>query len=154
MKGRTLVATIFAVVLLLAVSLTPVAAKPPGVTIKLLNPPPGGTLKLEVGESYTFAIQITSDEPFQWAMAMTDAYYPGRGIDWRGMDRVSKTHEAVLYLTMTGKNSTAGLAAVCDWPEPGDCWPEGTAPAAIVAGVRPQSGPRVIETFSFAVLVP
>ncbi|MGD8488659.1 MAG: hypothetical protein PVI68_06540, partial [Anaerolineae bacterium] len=95
-----------------------------------------------------------SREPFQWAMAMTDAYYPGRGIDWRGMDRASKTSGAVLQLTVTGKNSTAHLAAVCDWPEPGDCWPAGAAPAAIVVGARPQSGPRVVETFAFAVVVP
>ncbi|MGD8738023.1 MAG: hypothetical protein PVJ85_14850, partial [Anaerolineae bacterium] len=120
--------SLITLMLVLAAPGAMVAAAPPGVTIKLLNPPPGGTLELARGESYTFEIEVKSREPFQWAMAMTDAYYPGRGIDWRGMDRASKTSGAVLRLTMTGKNSTAHLAAVCDWPEPGDCWPAGTAP--------------------------
>jgi hypothetical protein len=54
---------------------------------------------------------------------------------------------------MTGKKPTAGLPEVCDWPEPGDCWEEGVAPASIVVGVRFHGGRVVVEQFAFAVLV-
>lgn len=128
---------------------------PPGVTISLLNPPPGGLLELAVGESYTFQVEVASDELFLWAIAMTDEYYPGRALYWHGQDRVNRDTSAHLFLTMTGKKPTAGLPAVCDWPEPGDCWPEGVAPASIVVGVRFGGGGGVaVEQFAFAVLVP
>jgi hypothetical protein len=87
-------------------------------------------------------------------MALSNAYYPGRGVFWHGSDRATRDTTAVLHLTVTGKGSTAGLWEVCDWPEPGDCWPEGTAPLAIAAGVRFQGGGVVSQQFPFAVLVP
>ena len=126
----------------------------PTVTITLQNPAPGGLLELEVGETYTFEIHITSDEPFLVAMAMTDDYYPGRGVIWRGGDRTNHDTTAVLYLTMTGRESTAYLPAVCDWPEPGMCWPEGVAPVSIVAGARFRRGVAISEEFAFAAEVP
>jgi hypothetical protein len=129
---------------------------PPEVTISLLNPPPDGLLELAVGESYTFHVEVVSvsEEPFLWAVAMTDEYYPGRALYWHGQDRVNRDTSALLSLTMTGKKPTADLPAVCDWPEPGVCWPEGVAPASIVVGVRFQGGGVAVEQFAFAVLVP
>ena len=59
----------------------------------------------------------------------------------------------LLEITVTGKKSTADLFAVCDWPEPDDCWVEGVAPVAVVAGVRFPGGLVVAETFPFAVVV-
>jgi hypothetical protein len=125
-----------------------------GVTIQLLNPPPGGLLELDVGESYTFDIGITSDDPFVLAMATTDAYYPGRGIRRSANDTAHRSTSAVLHLTVTGKGSTVGLPAVYDWPEPGIHWPEGTAPVSIVAGVRYKGGVVISERFIFTVAVP
>jgi hypothetical protein len=151
MKKLTLSVLTAAVLLMCALCSRATAA--PGATITLLNPPPDGLLELAVGESYTFDVEITSDAPFVVAMALTDQYYPGRGIYWHGSDRATQDTEAVLHLTMTGKKSTADLAAVCDWPEPGDCWPEGVAPAAIAVGVRFKGGQVVAERFSFAVVV-
>lgn len=139
------------VVLLTCIASTAMAAEP---TIELLNPPPDGLLELEVGESYTFDIEITSDEPFILAIAMTDSYYPGRGVFWHGNDRAHSTTSAVLHLTITGKNSTVDLSEVYDWPEPGDHWPEGTAPVSIVAGVRYKGGVVISQRFGFAVVVP
>jgi hypothetical protein len=60
----------------------------------------------------------------------------------------------LLRLTVTGKTSTAELFAMCDWPEPGDCWPEGVAPVSIVVGVRYRGGMVVAEAFPFAIVVP
>ncbi|MBU0492478.1 MAG: hypothetical protein KKA73_20160 [Chloroflexi bacterium] len=144
-------------IMIVGVLLTSIPASPataaPTATITLLNPPPSGLLELAVGESYTFDILITSDEPFVLAMAMRDAYYPGRAVFWHDSDRVTQDTSALLHLTITGKNPTTDLAAVCDWPEPGACWPEGVAPLSIVAGVRYKGGQAAAETFPFAVKV-
>ena len=48
--------------------------------IELLNPPPDDLLELEVGETYTFDIEIKHGTEFILAMAMPDVYYPGRAI--------------------------------------------------------------------------
>jgi hypothetical protein len=125
-----------------------------GVTIELLNPPPGGLLELGLGESYTFDIRIASDDPFVLAMTAIDAYYPGKGIRKRAGDRAHHTTSAVLHVTVTGKDPTAGLPAVYDWPEPGTNWPAGTAPVSIVAGVRYKGGVVFSERFIFTVAVP
>jgi hypothetical protein len=153
MKKFVVAISAIAVAVLLMCASSSQAVAAPGAEITLLNPP-SEPLVLEVGESYTFEILVESDEPFIWAMAMTDAYYPGRGMHWHGGDRATQDTSATLQLTMTGKKSTAGLPAVCDWPEPGDCWPEGVAPASIVVGVRYKGGQVVAETFAFGVVVP
>jgi len=119
-------------------------------TIALLNDLP---TSLAVGESYTVDIEITSDEPFVYAMAMHDSYYPGRGVFFRTSDRAHWTTSAVLHMTITGKNSTANLEAVTDWPETED-WPAGVAPLGIVVGVRYQGGEVFVQRYYFAVTVP
>jgi len=154
---RTLVVMGVLVAFVLVLATPPIQAappSPPGLTITLLDPLPDGLLELAVGESYTFQVEVVSDEPFLWAVAMTDEYYPGRALYWHGQDRAVHDTSALLSLTMTGKKPTADLPAVCDWPEPGDCWPEGMAPASIVVGVRFQGGGVAVEQFAFAVLVP
>lgn len=153
MKKHLVTMSVVAMVVLLVCAASVQAQDPPDVRFRI-RPHPGNLLELEVGESQTFEIQITSDEPFLWAMAMTDSYYPGRGIFSPGGDRAGQGTEAVLYITLTGKNSTADLPAVCDWPEPGDCWPEGVAPVSIRAGVRFPGGLAVPERFTFGVVVP
>lgn len=126
------------------------AAAQPVVTFTLLTPLP---THLAVGESYTIQVRVTSDEPFLMAMAMPDAYYPGRGIFYHGIDIATQATEAVLQLELTGKASTADLPAVQDWPSTED-WPAGVAPASVVVGVRFQNGQVVSQRFNFAVAVP
>jgi hypothetical protein len=152
MKKLTLGVVTVAVLLMCASSSQATAG--PTVTIELLNPPPSDPLELAVGESYTFDVEITSDEPFVLAMVLTDQYYPGRGIYWHDSDRATQATSALLHLTVTGKKSTGDLLEVCDWPEPGVCWPEGVAPAAIAAGARYKGGQIFAQRFNFAVLVP
>jgi hypothetical protein len=134
--------TITALVTVLAVFMlsTAAAAKPAPVTIELLNPPKKGLLELSVGESYTFDVEITSDEPFILAMVMGDEYYPGRGIFYSGIDSAQHATSALLHLTVTGK-------------EPTDFLPEGVCPIAAVAGVRFQGGVVVSERFDMNVRV-
>ncbi|MBM3150944.1 MAG: hypothetical protein FJZ96_01855 [Chloroflexi bacterium] len=154
MKKSLLALSALLVVVLLAGTLAAPAKAAPVVAITLLNPVPGGLLELAVGESYTFDILITSDEPFVLAAAMTNAYYPGRGVFWHGGDHATQSTSAMLHLTVTGKGPTAGLLAVCDWPAPGTCHPAGSAPLAIMAGARFKGGVTVAGTFAFAVRVP
>jgi hypothetical protein len=127
----------------------------PETTITLLNPPPDNMLVLEVGQSYTFDIEITSSETFVSAVAKVDMYYPGKGVFWHAStDLASQGNTATLHLTVIGKSSTAGLAAVCDWPAEGVCWPAGVAPQMIVAGARFKGGLSTGNAFPFAVVVP
>ncbi len=121
--------------------------------ITLLNPPPPDGLELTVGQSYTFEIEVAKGKPFILAMAMPDAYYPGRSIIWHGNDIAHRDDSALLQLTMFATSPTADLAAVCDWPEPGTCWPAGVAPVSIVAGVRFEKGVVLSERFDFSVRV-
>ena len=150
-KALSTISIVVAIALLTCMASSAMAA---GTQIKLIKPPPGGRLELEVGESRTFDIRITGGTPFVLAIAVPDAYYPGRAIIWNGNDVAHHDDSATLQLTMTAKGSTADLAAVCDWPEPGDCWPEGVAPVSIVAGVRYTNGVVISERFDFYVVVP
>jgi hypothetical protein len=109
---------------------------------------------LAVGESYTFYVEVASEEPYNFAAAKVDQYYPGRGIHVPAGDQVGQGTAAVLEITITGKNSTADMVGICDWPWPGECWPDGVAPVAIVAGMRYAGGVVVAEEFPFAVIVP
>ncbi len=122
--------------------------------IVLLNPPPKSGLELAVGETHTFEIKVKQGDAFVMAMAMPDAYYPGRSIIWHGNDVVHRDDSGLLQLTMTGTSSTGELAQVCDWPEPDVCWPPGVAPVSIVAGVRFVGGGVLTERFDFYVVVP
>lgn len=154
MKRLLVMVGILASILALVGVPAPAVTAAPVVVITLRNPPPEEGLVLDVGQSYTFDIQVSSEEPFLMAMAQTDAYYPGRGVTWHGNDHATRTDEAMLHLTVTGKGSTADMAAVCDWPFPGDCWPEGVAPLAIAVGARFKKGELVVEWFPFMVRVP
>ena len=147
------ISVVVAIALLTCMASSAMAA---GTQIKLIKPPPGGRLELEVGESRTFDIRITGGTPFVLAIAVPDAYYPGRAIIWNGNDVARHDDSATLQLTMTAKGSTADLAQVYGWPDPEDteCWPEGVAPVSIVAGVRYTNGVVISERFDFYVVVP
>ena len=148
---------LIALALVLVVVLAGVPASPakaaPVATITVLNLPPSGVLELGIGESYTFDVLITSDQPFVLAMVLPNAYYPGRGVFWHDSDRATQSTSALLHVTITGKNPTADLPAVSDWPEPGINWPGGVAPVLIAAGVRYQGGQVISEEFPLAVWV-
>ena len=154
MKKLLITMSVVTVAVLLLCAPSSQATAAPRVTIKVMGLPPEKPLELDVGESVTFDVLVKSNEPFISATAMTDAYYPGRGVFSHGSDRATQDTSAVLHLTITGKNSTADLLAVCDWPEPGDCWPDGVAPVSIVVGVRYAGGVVIAERFPFAVQVP
>ena len=138
---------VLAIVLVFGIAPASAASAP---TVTLLNELP---THLAVGESYTVDIQVTSDEPFIYAMAMHDSYYPGRGVFFTTSDRAHWTTSAILHMTITGKDSTADLAAVTGWPET-ENWQAGVAPLGIVVGARYQGGEVFVQRYYFAVTVP
>jgi hypothetical protein len=137
---RSLIVISMLVLLVFILPTTAASAKRAPVTVELLNPPKKGLLELSVGKSYTFDIEITSDETFLLAMAMGDEYYPGRGIFYSGIDTAQHATCALLHLTVTGKKPT-------------DFLPEGVCPIAVVAGVRFPGGVVFSERFEMNVLV-
>ena len=109
--------------------------------ITLLNPPDGGVLYLEPGESYTFNVVVDSDIPFLTASVMPDQYFPGRGVFFNKGDHVAGGTTADLQLTVTGKNSTADL-------------PGGFAPISVMVGVRFPGGQITVAQYDYQVYVP
>jgi hypothetical protein len=142
---RTAIILVFLVALLSAYTHTPAQAGRPGdgttpVTIEVVNPP-SGVLTLGVGESYTFEVRVSSDATYTSVILMPNAYYPGRGVFHSGPDRAGSGTSATLYLTYTGKSSTADL-------------PNGSAPVSVVVGVRFPNGEVVSEDFAYEIAVP
>ena len=132
-----------ALVLVIAVAIMLTGAAPATAaeaTITFENPPPGGVLALAVGESHTFDVTVESDETFVLAIALTDQFYPGRGVFFHGNDVATQSDSADLELTITGKEAT-------------DFLPDGVAPVAIVVGVRYKGGVVLSQRFDFVVRV-
>ncbi len=127
---------------MLALSITVVspAAAQTAPTITLLNPPPGGVLELNVGESYTFQVQFDSSEPFTLAQVGLDQYYPGRYIFSSGIVSAHQTSSTVLTFTITAKEATAEL-------------PGGVAPVTLTAAVRYPKNDVHVEYFPINIIV-
>lgn len=73
------------------------------MTFTLLTPLP---TELAVGETAVIGVHVESSEPFRMAIALSDAYYPGRSVRFDG-SAATRTTEADLFLTITGTQSTA-----------------------------------------------
>lgn len=121
----------------------------PTVTFTLLTPLP---TELAIGESAVIGVRVEASQPFAMAIALSDAYYPGRGVSFDGAPAHPRDTSADLYLTITGRAATAGLAAVQDWPATED-WPAGVAPVAVGVGARFAGGGVVGTRIPFAVRV-
>jgi len=134
----------------LALGGTPVpASAAPNVTFTLLTPLP---TELAVGESAIIGVRVQSSERFVMAIALSNAYFPGRGVLFDGSPAHPRDTSADLYLTITGRAPTAGLPAAQDWPADED-WPAGVAPVAVAVGARFAGGAVVGAQFPFAVTV-
>ena len=126
-----------------------VAATQPEVTFTLLTPLP---TTLAVGETAVIGVHVESSEPFAMAIALSDAYWPGRGVRFDGSPAHPRDTSADLYLTITGTRSTADIPAVADWPVNED-WPAGTLPLVVRAGVRFAGGYVASTAWLFGVTV-
>ena len=145
--------TLVMLCLLIGLAIAPQAAAQtptePTVTFTLLTPLP---TELAVGETAVICVRVQSSEPFLMAIALSDAYYPGRGVRFDGSAAQARATSADLCLTVTGRASTAGLPAVQDWPADED-WAAGQAPLAVRVGARFPGGRIVGATYLFGVVV-
>ena len=147
---RTVLRTVvLALALAAGVSGPVAAAEAPTVTFTLLTPLPD---RLAVGETAVIGVRVESSEPFLMAIALSDAYYPGRGVLFDGSSAVPGATSADLFLNVTGRESTTDLPAVEDWPADED-WAAGVAPLAVRVGARFAGGAVVSESFLFSVVV-
>ena len=109
---------------------------------------------MNVGDTATVVVQVTSDQEFIFAQMLPTAWFPGRGVTAvnPGGDRDHMSTSATLEVTFTAKGSTA------DFPNEGACPTGGVAPVAVVAGVRYPGGLVVSQRFPesgfFCVAVP
>jgi len=126
-----------------------IAATQPEVTFTLLTALP---TSLAVGETAVIGLHVESSEPFAMAIALSDAYYPGRGVRFDGSAAHAHDTSADLYLTITGTQSTAGIPAVQDWPIDED-WDAGVLPLVVRAGVRFAGGYVATAAYTFGVTV-
>ena len=147
---RVMIAVVLALVALTVTAPpAPAVEAVPTVTFTLLTPLPS---QLAVGETAVIGVHVESSEPFVMAIALSDSYYPGRGVLFDGSSAQPGGTSADLYLTVTGRAPTADLAAVENWPADED-WAAGAAPLAVRVGVRFVGGGVASATFLFAVLV-
>lgn len=145
---------IVSIVALLVLSTVLTAAAPgpvPNVTFTLLQ---GLPATMNVGDTATVLVQVTSDQEFLLAQMLPTFYFPGRGLMATNMggDRAMNGTTATLAVTFVAKNSTADL------PNEGACPTAGVAPVAVVAGVRHAGGfvtaQRYPQSGFFCVTVP
>jgi len=132
-------------ILAFAIMLSSFAAAPtpppaPNVTFTVLSPLPD---TMNVGESYDFVVEVTSDTTYTSVTAMPTYFFPGRYVTARGNDRAGAGTSAVLTVTFTAKGSTNEGQA------------NGTpAPVSIVVGARFQGGVVVSQQFDYYITVP
>lgn len=127
-----------ALIILLTGALT--AASPtPNVTITLVSGLPS---TMNVGDTATVVVQVTSDQPFNFAQMLPSFQFPGKGVvAVQGSDHARAGTTATLQITFKAKSSTAGF-------------PNGVAPVTVVAGARFKGGYAASQQFDFNVAVP
>lgn len=131
-----------ALALVFGLAPVPVAAAPqppasPPVTFELLTPLPA---TLNIGETYTIAVRVTSEVEYLFAMAMPAPQYPGRYVVFEGNDRAGRGTSATLYLTLRGKDST-----LADFPA--------GVPLSFVVAARFKGGVTASQWYEFTVVV-
>ena len=115
------------------------AAPMPKTKFKLVQGLPS---VMNVGDTYTVVVQVTSDQKFTSAQAMPDFQYAGKGVvAVQGGDRVGQNTNATLSVIFKAKGSTAKM-------------PGGVVPVSVVVGVRYGSGYVAVQRYDFTVKVP
>jgi len=128
-----------ALMMVLMTGVLTAAAPAPNVTFELVS---GLPATMNVGDTYTVVVNVTSDVPFNAVQAMPDPQYPGKGVvPVKGGDHAGAGTSATIEVTFTAKTNTSKM-------------PNGVDVMAVVVGVRYQGGVVVGEVFPFEVSVP
>lgn len=129
----------FLVISILTVSLLSAAAPAPSTTFTLVQ---GLPASMNVGETYTVIVQVTSDQQFISAQALPSFQYPGKGVvAVHGGSHVGSGTSATLAVMFKAKSSTAQM-------------PGGAAPVYVMVGVRYGGGYVDVQEYLFYVTVP
>lgn len=116
----------------------PAPAPTPNVTFTLVS---GLPVTMNVGDTATVVVQVTSDQEFNFAHMLPTFYFPGRGVvALQGGDRSGSGTSALLEITFVAKDSTADFG--------------GAIPVSVVAGARYKGGYTASQQFDFMVTVP
>ena len=114
------------------------AAPLPNVTFTLVSGLPS---TMNVGDTATVVVQVTSDQDFNFAQMMPTFFFPGRGVvAVQGTDHAGSGKTATLAITFKAKGSTTDLG--------------GAIPVSVVTGARYQGGFVASQRFDFNVTVP
>ena len=128
-----------ALMMVLMTGVITAAAPAPNVTFNLVQ---GLPATMNIGETYTVIVEVTSDVPFNAVQAMPDLQYPGKGVvHVRGGDHAGAGTFATVEVTFTAKTDTSKM-------------PDGMDIVAVVVGARYKGGAVFGEVFSFDVSVP
>ena len=128
-----------ALMMVLMTGVLTAAAPAPNVTFELVS---GLPATMNVGDTYTVVVNVTSDVPFNAVQAMPDPQYPGKGVvPVKGGDHAGAGTSATVEVTFTAKTDTSKM-------------PDGKDVMAVVVGVRYKGGVVVGEVFPFEVRVP
>lgn len=128
-----------ALMMVLMTGVLTAAAPVPNVTFNLVQGLPS---TMNIGETYTVIVEVTSDIPFNAVQAMPDPQYPGKGVvPVKGGDHAGAGTSATVEVTFTAKSDTSKM-------------PGGMDVMAVVVGVRYKGGVVVGQVFPFEVSVP
>jgi len=128
---------LFVLIALLTGALT-AAAPIPNVTFTLVSGLPS---TMNVGDTATVVVQVTSDQEFNFAQMLPTFYFPGRGVvAIQGGDHAGSGTTATLEITFEAKGSTADFG--------------GAVLVSVVAGARYRGGYFDSKQFDFNVNVP
>jgi hypothetical protein len=138
MIKRTLSAIGLLVLIVLLTGALTAAAPAPNVTFTLVSGLPS---TMNVGDTATVVVQMTSDQDFNSAQMLPTSFFPGRGVvAVQGGDHAGGGKTALLEITFVAKGSTADLG--------------GAIPVSVVAGAHFKGGYTASQRFDFNVAVP
>ena len=124
---------------ILIMSLLTAAVPVPNTTFTLVQ---GLPATMNIGETYTVIVRMTSDQQFISAQALPSFQYAGKGVvAVQGGSRAGSGTSATLSVTFKAKSSTARM-------------PGGVAPVYVVVGVRYGGGYVAVQQYVFNVTVP
>lgn len=128
-----------ALMMVLMTGVLTAAAPAPNVEFELVQ---GLPATMNIGDTYTVVVNVTSDVPFNAVQAMPDPQYPGKGVvPVKGGDHAGAGTSAIVEVTFTAKTDTSKM-------------PGGVDVMAVVVGVRYKGGVVIGEVFPFTVHVP
>ena len=130
-----------ALMMVLMTGVLTAAAPVPDVKFELVQGLPS---TMNVGESYTAIVKVTSDTEFNWVAARPSFQYAGKGVvagQGNGGERTGAGTEALLEVTYTAKSATSPM-------------PNGEDIVYLVVGARFKGGYVASEQFQFNVTVP